>query len=322
MHPPQVYTCFPSWTPLPPPSPYHHTGSSQCTSPKLPVSCIKAGLVIHFLYDIIHVSMPFSQIIPLSLSHRVQKTVLYICISFTVSHSGLSLPSFYCIILALASVGCSGLVWALKNWCFWTVVLEKTLESPLRSNPSIQKEISPACSLEGLMLKLKLQYFGHLMRRADSLEKPLMLGKVEERRRRGPQRMRWLDGSLTQWTWVWGDSGSWWWTGRPGMLWFMGSQRVGHNWATEQNWTELDWSGYRGLHFFFYENIIYIVDVATCLAGTDGKRTEFCVSGKLLAKDTSKNCMPSAATWVDLEIVIVIEVRERQHLVIPLYVGS
>ena len=64
MHPPRVYTCSPSWTLLPPPSPYHPSGSSQCTSPKLPVSCIKPGLVIHFLYDIIHVLMPFSQIIP------------------------------------------------------------------------------------------------------------------------------------------------------------------------------------------------------------------------------------------------------------------
>ena len=63
-----------------------------------------------------------------------------------------------------------------------------------RSNQSILKEISPGCSLEGLMLKLKLQYFGHLMRRADSLEKTLMLGKIEGRRRRGRQRMRWLDG--------------------------------------------------------------------------------------------------------------------------------
>ena len=76
------------------------------------------------------------------------------------------------------------------------MVLEKTLKSPLsckRSNQSILKEISPGCSLEGLMLKLKLQYFGHLMRRTDSLEKTLMLGKIEGRRR-GRQRMRWLDG--------------------------------------------------------------------------------------------------------------------------------
>ena len=91
---PWVYTCSQSWTPLPLPSSYHPSGSSQCTSPKLPVSCIKPGLAIRFLYDIIHVSMPFSQIIPHSLSHRVQKTVLYICVSFAVSHIGLSLPSF------------------------------------------------------------------------------------------------------------------------------------------------------------------------------------------------------------------------------------
>ena len=85
--------------------------------------------------------------------------------------------------------------WVPKNWCFWSVVL-KTLESPLdcrRSNQSILKEISPGCSLDGLMLKLKLQYFGHLMRRADSFEKTLMLGKLEGKRRRGWQWMRWLD---------------------------------------------------------------------------------------------------------------------------------
>ena len=89
--------------------------------------------------------------------------------------------------------------WAPKNWCFWTVVLEKTLESPLvakRSNQSILKEISPEYSLEGLMLKLKLQYFGHLMRRAISFERTLMLGKIEGRRRRGQQKMRWLDGII------------------------------------------------------------------------------------------------------------------------------
>ena len=77
------------------------------------------------------------------------------------------------------------------------MVLEKTLESPWttrRSNQSILKEISPGCSLEGLMLKLKLQYFGHLMQRADSFEKTQMLGKIEGSRRRGRQRMRWLDG--------------------------------------------------------------------------------------------------------------------------------
>ena len=91
--------------------------------------------------------------------------------------------------------GCES--WALKNWCFWTAVLEKTLESPWtvrRSNQSILKEISPGISLEGMMLKLKLQYLGHLMWRVDSLEKTLVLGGIGGRRRRGQQRIRWLDG--------------------------------------------------------------------------------------------------------------------------------
>ena len=88
--------------------------------------------------------------------------------------------------------------WTLRNWCFWTVVLERTFESPLvckGSNESILKEISPEYSLEGLMLKLKLQYFGHLIRWTDSLEKTLMLGKIEGKRRKVWQRMRWLDGN-------------------------------------------------------------------------------------------------------------------------------
>ena len=113
--------------------------------------------------------------------------------------------------------------WAPKNWCCWTVVLEKTLEivRPLdckQANQSILKEVIPEYSLEGLMLKLKLQYFGHLMRSVDSLEKTLMLGEIEGRRTRGWQRMRWLDGIT--------DS----------MDMSMGSQRVRHDWATELNW--------------------------------------------------------------------------------------
>ena len=131
--------------------------------------------------------------------------------------------------------------WVLKNWCFWTVVLEKILESPLDCRgykQSILKGISPENSLEGLMLKLKLQYFGHLLLRADSLEKTLMLGKIEGRRRRGQQRMRGWMASPTQWTWVCTNSRSWWWTGRPGMLWFMQSRRAGHDWETELNWID------------------------------------------------------------------------------------
>ena len=132
--------------------------------------------------------------------------------------------------------------WVPKNWCFWTVVLEKTLEGPLDC-----KEIQPVhpegnqswIFIEGLMLKVKLQHFGHLMRRADSFEKTWCWRRL---RAGGEGDDRGWDGwmaSLTQWTWVCVDSGSWWWTGRPGMLWFMGWQRVGHDWATELNWTEL-----------------------------------------------------------------------------------
>ena len=120
---------------------------------------------------------------------------------------------------------------AFEVWC-WRRLL-RVPWTARRSNKSILKEISPGCSLEGLMLKLKLQYFGHLMRRADLLEKTLMLGGIKSRRRRGRQRMIWLDG-ITDWmdmSWV--NSRSWWWTGRPGVLRFMGLQRVGHDWATE-----------------------------------------------------------------------------------------
>ena len=106
-----------------------------------------------------------------------------------------------------------------------------------RSNQSILKEINPEYSLEGLRLKLKLQCFGHLMGRADSFEKTLMLGKIEGGRRRGLQRWDGWRASSIWWTWVWASSESWWWTGRPGMLQFLGLQRVGHDWATQLNWT-------------------------------------------------------------------------------------
>ena len=123
--------------------------------------------------------------------------------------------------------------WALKSLCFWTVLLEKTLESPLDSReikPAILKEINPEYTLERLMLKLKFQYFGHLRRRTNSLGKTLILGTIEGRRKRGQQRMGWLS---TQWTWLWANSGTQWKTGKPGMLQSMGSQRAGHDWATE-----------------------------------------------------------------------------------------
>ena len=123
---------------------------------------------------------------------------------------------------------------AFELWC-WRRLL-RVPWTARRSKHSFLKEISPEYSLEGLMLKLKLQYFDHLMRRVDSLEKTLMLGGIGGRRRRGRQRMRCWMASPTRWTWVWVNSRRWWWTERPGMLWFMGSQRVGHDWATELNW--------------------------------------------------------------------------------------
>ena len=125
---------------------------------------------------------------------------------------------------------------AFELWCWKR--LFRVPWTARRSNQSILKEISLGCSLEWLMLKLKLQYFGHLMWRTDSLEKTLMLGKIESRRRRGWQRIRWLDGITDSMDRGWVDSGRWWWTGRPGVLWFMGSQRVGHGWVTKLNWTE------------------------------------------------------------------------------------
>ena len=98
--------------------------------------------------------------------------------------------------------------WAPKNWCLWIVELEETLESSLDSNKisETQREIIPEYSLEWLMLKLKLQYFGHLMQRTDSLEKTLMLGKIEGGRRRGQQRIRWLDSISDRWTKIWANS--------------------------------------------------------------------------------------------------------------------
>ena len=111
-----------------------------------------------------------------------------------------------------------------------------------RSNQSILKEISLEYSLEGLMLKLKRQCFGHLMWRTDSFEKILMLGKTEGRRRRGWQSMRSLAGISNSMEWAWASSGKWWRTGKPGMLQSMGSQRVGHDWVTKLNWIDWCWS--------------------------------------------------------------------------------
>ena len=129
---------------------------------------------------------------------------------------------------------------AFELWC-WRRLL-RIRWTARRFKQFILKKVNPEYSLEELMLKLKLQYFGHLTWRTDSLEKTLMLGKIENRRRREQQRMRWLDGITDQRTWVWVNSGSWWWTGRPGMLQFMVSHRIRQDWETELNWIESSWN--------------------------------------------------------------------------------
>ena len=134
--------------------------------------------------------------------------------------------------------------WASKNchqafelW-FWRRLL-RIPWTARRSNQFILKEINPEYTLEGMMLKLKLQYLSHLMRRTDSFVKTLMLEKIEGKRRGDNRGWGGWMASLTQWTWVWVNSGSWWWTGTLGVLQSMGSQRVRHDW-TELNWTYRD----------------------------------------------------------------------------------
>ena len=164
----------------------------------------------------------------------------------------ITLPANVCLVKALVfPVGMYGSKsWTIKKaehwrngafqlWC-WRRLL-RVHWAARRSNQFILKEISPVYSMEGQMLKLKLQYFGHLMW-TDSFEKTLMLGKIESSRRRGDRGWDGWMASPTQWTWVWVNSRSWWWTGRPGMLQSMELQRVRHDWAIELNWTE--WGGW------------------------------------------------------------------------------
>ena len=125
---------------------------------------------------------------------------------------------------------------AFELWC-WRRLL-RVPWTARSSNQSILKEISPGCSLEGLMLKLQLQYLGHSCEELTHLKRPWCWERL---RVGGKGDDRGWDGwmaSPTWWTWVWVNSRSWWWTGKPGMLLFMGSQKVGHDWVTELNWTE------------------------------------------------------------------------------------
>ena len=125
---------------------------------------------------------------------------------------------------------------AFELWC-WRRLL-RVPWTARRSNQYIRKEISPECSLEGLILKLKLQYFGHLMWRTDSSEKTLMLGKIDGRRRRRLQKMRWLDGIIDTMKWVWVGSGSWWWS----KAWRVAVHGVAKSRKWLSNWNELNWT--------------------------------------------------------------------------------
>ena len=155
--------------------------------------------------------------------------------------------------------------WVLKNWCFWTVVLNKTLESPLdssrRFNQSILKEISPEYSLGGLMLKLKLQ--NTLATWCEELthwKRPWCWKRLKAEGEGDNREWDCWMASPTQWTWVWIGSRSWWWTGKPSMLQSVGLQRVGHHWATELNWTI--W--YRTFYEFEQIHNDMLEDMVTC----------------------------------------------------------
>ena len=126
---------------------------------------------------------------------------------------------------------------AFELWC-WRRLLRVTWTTR-RSNQSILKEISPGCTVEELRLKLKLQYFGHLIKDLTHLKRSWFWGKLKAGGE-GDDRgwVGWV-ASLTQWTWIWANSGSWWWTGRPHVLQSLGLQRVGHNCVTELNWTDI-----------------------------------------------------------------------------------
>ena len=158
----------------------------------------------------------------------------------------ITLPTKVCLVKAMVFpvviYGCES--WTVKKaehridafelWC-WRRLL-RVPWTPVRSNQSILKEISPGCSLEGLILKRNSNNLATWWEKLTLLKKPLCWERLRAGGEGDDRRWDGWMASPTQWTWVWVNSRSWWWTGRPGMLWFMGSQRVRHNWVTELNW--------------------------------------------------------------------------------------
>ena len=172
-------------------------------------------------------------------------------LDITLKNRDITLPTKVCLVKAMVfpvvMYGCES--WAIKKakhwridafalWC-WRRLL-RTPWTARRSNQSILKKINPKYSLEGLMMKLKLQYFGHLMQRTH-WKRPWCWERLKAG---GEGDKRGWDGwmaSPTQWTWFWASAGSWWWTGKTGVLQSVGSQRVAHDWVTELTWTKLLW---------------------------------------------------------------------------------
>ena len=152
------------------------------------------------------------------------------------------LVKYRCANWTVEKVECQ-IIDAFELWYWWRLL--RVSWTARRSNQSIQKEMSPEYSLEGLMLKLKFHYFGHLMQRTGSLENTLFCWEILKAGGEADDRGwdSWM-ASQIQWTWVWVGSGSWWWTGKPGVLQSMESQRFGHDWsdlAAASDWTKLWW---------------------------------------------------------------------------------